>query len=379
MTFSHPLYTQDYVDVDIYDSTGSLLSSPPSIGVTGSWYVDHTASFGGGSYTVAKRVTVTIHDITAPTLTLVAKSIYGDAVYTPQTDAARDSAKGWWHFTNTAVEPYSGPSYPFNGFLEATDACSAVTITSGGFGAIATTGSGYVPGTYNVSFTASDQAGLTTKQATTLTISLATQFTASHNLHQFVAGEPVPFPTGYAPFSNYGPDWLTAKSTSPMFDIQETPDMYQGVEINLGDFQNNVGLLVDSNGHVWYPIPSASWWDPAADLNAASVAAVKMTGGIDLLTDYSSLSNFVHEDRRMHGITNYDWTAVTGWNNPPDNHFLIGVNMNGTPVSMGTHTQKVRGVFRRITNKVAWYVDLRGSTYVLSCSYRISGGSHETA
>jgi hypothetical protein len=377
LTFTHPQgIDPGYPTHKIYDSTGSLMSSEPS--GTGSFYVDYTASYGSAAGTIERRVTVIIQDTVPPVLTATDRTLWGDAVYTPQTTAPMNSASVWWPGISSAL-PLGMMTYQ----LTANESCGTVTWTSGGFGAIPTTGSGYVPGTYAVSFTASDSNGLASSASVNLIVELDTQMIVNHHLHVgdyangIPAGTPTAFPATAGPFSGYGPQWLLRRSESPTIIYRSTDYELQseiyGQEIALGNFENAAGLDVDSNGHVWYPIPSASWWDPATDDDAASTYGIKMTGGLDLS----------HDEWYWPNSAVPGWTAAAPFNNPasscavaPDNscigsanyrpgYILLGIA--GTDSYGAPHTASV---WTRI-GQVAWNVDLRGVTYTLSASYRL--------
>lgn len=373
LTFTHP-YGIDpgYPVYTIYDSGGSPVSAPSG---TGSFYVDYTASYGSAAGTIERRVTVIVQDTVPPIPTVLPRTLWGDAVYTPQTNAPMNDASGWWSsVTNpwpaTNADPHDLPGN--FGRLSVSEACGTVTWTSGGFGAVVSTGSGYVPGTYAISFTASDSNGLTSSpEVSSLIVELKTPFTASHFIHAGGSpswGNPTPFPSGYAPFSDFGPEWKVRTTSSPLLTIYADPSdpaLNQfGVELDFENFEDGTGLYKDSNGHAWYPIPSASWWDPAADVSPSSAPATKKTGGIDqeLFDDgYVPMTD---------PLGTHTWTPHTLPSGPLPGYLLFGIAGTWGDAAVDARLPTTASMTAR-NGDIVWTVDLRGSIYGLTASYRI--------
>ena len=361
ITFDHPL------GIDSPDPIANVRGYPSGVpwGNTGSYLIDYTASYGGGAGVLYRTVEFVIQDTIPPVLAVTNRKIWGDAAYAPQVDAPMNNATSWWAGSPNpnAARPIGIPG-TYN--LEASDVCGTVTWTSGAFGTIPITGSGYVPDTYVVSFTASDSNGLSSDDEFNLVIELQTPL-ESHWLHDGAAGFPAEAP---APFVDYGPSWVIQKTSSPTLITSNIPAAdHHGPRL----YYNNLKLHVeiDANGHAWYPIPSASWWDPAAHTDPSDAPASNKVIGMDQnhgewyeIDDGAGYLPATPFDNPAASCNVAPGGECIGSANYRPGYILLGIAglFGGTP-----HTASVW--YR--TGTVTWSKTIRGQIYSLTSSYEI--------
>ena len=300
----------------------------------------------------------------APYLIASNREIRADAFATsPQTLYPMNSAQSWWPAPSSFHVGSDGTAFGISKLI-ANDACGTVTWASGGFDAIPTTGSGYVPDTYLVSFTASDSNGLSSNKLVNLIIKLKTVM-ANTTLHGSAFSAPA---HASAPFGDQscGPAFPGMLSMAKPGCFASFSSGYE-FQINKSYFKPE--LFVDSSGHAWYPIPSASWYDPAAHTWNNRPVSNKVAG-----VDKS------HENQPVSLIDKYGTSAISGWNlvdgntvDPLPGYVLVSVAGEYNLDTVGTITFTSGAIER--TGTIGWEVDIRGVSYSMTASYEVVDGN----